>query len=95
MNPARKTKSKIAAGINMVAVYLMSGALIMYGGINLSHNSIEVYTGLYNKGQWTIAIPFLIIFGIVPVIAGIMLLVNHPATATKKPTSQSTPTKPS
>ena len=83
MNPERKMKSQIASVVNVVAVYLVSGALIMYGGVNLSLNGMEMYEGLY-KGQWWASLPFLLIVGILPVVAGILILVLHPATAIKK-----------
>ena len=83
MNHERKLKTQIASVVNVIAVYLVSGALIMYGGVNLSLNGMEMYKGMYT-GHWWVALPFLVVFGLLPVIAGIALLVLHPATATKK-----------
>lgn len=84
MNPERKLKSEITSIVNVVAVYMVSGVLIMYGGINISFNVMEIFAGFY-KGQWWLALPFLLLFGLLPVIAGVVLLIRHPATATKKP----------
>ena len=83
MNSERKVKKQIASIINVIVVYLISGALIMYGGVNLSLNGMEMREGMYT-GHWWVSLPFLFCVGLLPVIAGIALLVLHPATATKK-----------
>ena len=55
MNPERKLKSEITSIVNVVAVYMVSGVLIMYGGINISFNVMEIFAGFY-KGQWWLAL---------------------------------------
>lgn len=77
----RNTKNQLNRVITIVMVYLVSGAMIVYGGVNFSFNAIQVFRGLY-AGQWLAAIPFVLIFGILPVAAGILLLMYHPATRT-------------
>ena len=89
MNPVRKVKTQIASVVNAGAVYLVSGALIMYGGVNLSLNGMEMYEGLY-EGQWWASLPFLLIVGVLPVVVGILILVLHPATATKNVVKKNT-----
>lgn len=91
MNDKRKSAPtrpdrKLANKVLVVMVYLASGALIVYGGVNVSMNVLLATRGMY-EGQWASALPFVGLFGIAPVIAGILLLINHPATRNQKPMS--------
>lgn len=82
MNSKRKAKTKLTHAVNVLFAYLTSGALIVYGGVNLSTNGLQLYRGMY-KGQWYAAIPFVLTFGLLPIIAGILVLMLHPATSGK------------
>jgi TRAP-type C4-dicarboxylate transport system permease small subunit len=82
----RKQNQHITSIINALMIYIVSGAMIVYGGVNISLNALQWSRGFY-EGQWAAAIPFVLLFGLLPVIAGVMLLAMHPATRNeRKPT---------
>lgn len=83
----RNAQRQVNDVITTLMVYLISGAMIVYGGVNVSFNTLQWYQGLYT-GQWFAALPFVLIFGLLPISAGILLLMLHPATRTKKPNSR-------
>ena len=80
MNRQPTQKQKISHAINVFFAYLMSGAMIVYGGVNLSLNVLQAQRGMYEGMQWKAAIPLVLIFGLLPIIAGILVLIYHPAT---------------
>ncbi len=90
MNEQRKQLKKITNGINIALAYLISGALIVYGGVNFSTNILQASRGMYT-GQWPVAVPFVLIFGFLPVVAGILVLIYHPATRTQHASRAPTP----
>ncbi len=81
-NPRQK-QQQLSSIINMLIIYLISGALIVYGGVNVSLNTLQCYRGMYTN-QWAAALPFVLCFGLAPITAGIMLLILHPATRNEK-----------
>lgn len=84
----RQKTQQISSVITAVMVYLISGCMIVYGGVNVSFNALQGFRGMYT-GQWLAAIPFVLIFGVLPVAGGILLLMFHPATRTDKQKSRS------
>ena len=84
----RQKTQQINNVITAVMVYVVSGFMIVYGGVNVSFNVLQGFRGMYT-GQWTAAIPFVLLFGVLPVAGGILLLMFHPATRTTKPKSRS------
>lgn len=75
----RQKQQMFSNVITMLAVYLISGTLIVYGGVNVSINTLGIFRGVYTE-QWQAALPFIFLFGLLPIVGGVLLLVLHPAT---------------
>ena len=63
-DPNHRQQQKIITDvISTVVIYAVSGALIIYGGVNVSLNALQCYRGMYT-GHWGAAVPFVLLFGL-------------------------------